>query len=157
MWHLWENPEWNRSMEGGRHHGVWLNLIYGNQIPYTYKFTKYVNFADNKNPAFSRFYFRGSPVNFRGEYPASYPAIHFRVRPLWLPHGQRSEMVRGTWPTTSLAWPDPFSAGRLSIRDYKLPLRKGLVNCLYLFRSGNRVLIKVGTERNGMKRGRPLT
>ena len=34
----------------------------------------------------------------------------------------------------SLAWPDPFSAGRLSIRDYKLPLRKGLVNCLYLFR-----------------------
>ena len=27
----------------------------------------------------------------------------------------------------SLTWPDPFFAGHLSIRDYKCPLRKGLV------------------------------
>ena len=37
----------------------------------------------------------------------------------------------------SLAWPDPFSTGCLSIRDYKRPLWKGLVNWLYLFHSGN--------------------
>jgi len=30
----------------------------------------------------------------------------------------------------SLAWPDPIVAGRLSIGDYKRPLRKGLVQCL---------------------------
>ena len=30
-------------------------------ILYTYKFLRYVNFEDITNPAFLRFYFRGSP------------------------------------------------------------------------------------------------
>ena len=33
----------------------------------------------------------------------------------------------------SLAWPDPFSTGHLSIRDYKRPLWKGLVHFHYTF------------------------
>jgi len=32
-------------------------------IPYTYKFSRYVNFADATNSVFSRFYFRGWPAN----------------------------------------------------------------------------------------------
>ena len=38
---------------------------------------------------------------------------------------------------TSLVNQTLFVARRLSIGDYKRPLRKGLVYCLYLFRSRN--------------------
>ena len=32
------------------------------EIPYTYKILRYVNFEDVTNPAFLRFYFRGPPA-----------------------------------------------------------------------------------------------
>ena len=39
--------------------------------------------------------------------------------------------------------PDPMVAGRLSIKDYKRPLRKGLVNCPYHFRPENRQILSI--------------
>ena len=39
-----------------------IQCIYSMSIPYMYKFSRDVNFADDSNLEFSQFYFRGSVV-----------------------------------------------------------------------------------------------
>jgi len=52
----------SEPIKGCEHYHILVSHMFvnHNQLPYSYKFSRYVYFADVTNSAFLRFYFRGS-------------------------------------------------------------------------------------------------